>query len=114
VPNRITKGENIADLGGLTASYYAMQTYLETSDSLDLLDISGYNAAQLFFISFAQLWRRKMRKEAEIKLVKTDPHSPNKFRVNGVLTNMVEFYENFGVLPGEKLYKEKEDRVEIF
>lgn len=111
VNGKLTSGENIADLGGILASFYALNKYLEGSD---IIDMSGLTARQLFFVSFAQLWRRKIRDEAAIRLLKIDPHSPNKFRVNGALTNLPEFYKQFGVVKGDKLFLSKDQRVNIF
>jgi putative endopeptidase len=78
VSGALTAGENIADLGGLVSSFHAMEKFLDSTNSQDLRDISGLTPQELFFVSFAQLWRAKMRDPQAIKLIKTDPHSPNK------------------------------------
>jgi len=108
----LTLGENIADLGGLTIAYYAFKRSLEGKPAPKKID--GFTAEQRFFLGWAQGWRNNMRDEAMINQVKTNPHSPAKFRVLGPLSNMQEFYTAFGVKEGDKMYRKPEDRVEIW
>ncbi|NDB26122.1 MAG: hypothetical protein EB021_11900, partial [Gammaproteobacteria bacterium] len=76
--------------------------------------IDGFTGPQRFFLGWAQIWRRKYRDdELRVRLV-TDSHSPSEYRCNGVVTNMTEFYEAFGVKPGDRLYREPADRVKIW
>jgi putative endopeptidase len=75
---------------------------------------SGMGAPSSFFETFAFISKEKIRDEAFLMILKTDPHAPGVHRVNGVLSNMPELYEAFGVVSGDKLYREKEDRVELF
>ena len=111
VKGKLTLGENIADLGGLTMAYYAYKRSLNGKNS-EVRD--GFTGEQRFFISWAQGWKTKMRDSYLKQMVATNPHSPARFRAMGPLTNMPEFYEAFGVKDGDKMYKPKEDRVEIW
>lgn len=112
VNGELTLGENIADLGGLTMSYYAYQRSLKGKSKPAAID--GFTGEQRFFISWAQAWRNHARAKSLINMVKTDPHSPAKFRVLGPLSNMKEFYEAFNVQPGDKMYRAPENRAEIW
>ena len=60
-------------------------------------EINGYTCEQRFFIAFGQIWKNNIRDKALMTRVATDPHSPGKYRVNGTLSNMPEFFEAFGV-----------------
>ena len=73
--------------------------------------IDGYTADQRIFIGIAQARRGKARDAALIAQVKSDPHSPSEFRVNGSLRNHPGFYEAFGVKPGDKMYLAPAERV---
>jgi putative endopeptidase len=112
INGELTTGENIADLGGLTISYYAYQRSLQGKGKPAAID--GFTGEQRFFISWAQAWRNSMRAKSLINMVKTNPHSPAKYRVIGPLSNMKEFYDAFGVKPGDKMYKAPEERAEIW
>ncbi len=112
VNGKLTLGENIADLGGLSVSYDAFKTYSPQGKSDALID--GFTSDQRFFLSWAQVWRSKMRPEAQANQIQTDPHSPGKFRCNGPLTNMMEFYNVFGVKQGDKMYRAEADRAKIW
>jgi putative endopeptidase len=112
VNGNLTLGENIADLGGLTIAYYAYKHSLEGKEAPAM--ISGYTGEQRFFISWAQGWRNMQRPKALVNQVKTNPHSPARFRVLGPLSNIPEFYAAFDVKEGDKMYRKPEDRVEIW
>ena len=112
VNGKLTLGENIADLGGLSVAYEAFKTYSAQAKSSGKID--GFTADQRFFLSWAQVWRSKMRPEAEANQIQTDPHSPGKFRCNGPLTNMAEFYEVFGIKQGDKMWRPETERVKIW
>ena len=111
VQGSMTQGENIADLGGLTMSYYAYKKSLGGKPSPV---IGGYTGEQRFFIAWAQGWKSKVR-DAELKrLLTIDYHSPAYFRAFAPLTNMKEFYEAFGVQPEDRMYVPDNKRVEIW
>jgi putative endopeptidase len=107
----LTMGENIGDLSGLAVAYRAYMISLADKPA-PLID--GFTGPQRFFLGWAQIWRRKYRDdELRVRLV-TDSHSPSEYRCNGVVTNMTEFYDAFGVKPGDRLYREPTDRVKIW
>jgi putative endopeptidase len=95
INGRLTLGENIADLGGLKIAFAALKKTLK--DAKAATKIQGYTPEQRYFLSFAQIWRGKIRPEAlRLRLV-VDPHSPARFRVLGPLYNMPEFFDAFDV-----------------
>jgi putative endopeptidase len=112
VNGELTLGENIADLGGLTISYYAYKHSLIGKEVPAKID--GFTGEQRFFMSWAQGWRNSQRPNALINQVKTNPHAPAKFRVLGPLSNLQEFYDAFNVQPTDKMYRKPEDRVQIW
>ncbi|MCA8902681.1 MAG: M13 family metallopeptidase, partial [Hyphomonas sp.] len=111
VNGRLTLGENIGDLGGLSMAYRAYQLSL---DGKEAPVIDGLTGDQRFFLAWAQVWRAKYRDEAQRRQLLTDPHSPPYYRVNGVVRNLNEWYEAFGVEPGDALYLAPEERVRIW
>jgi predicted metalloendopeptidase len=111
VNGAISLGENIGDLGGLNMAYQAYRNSLQGKEAPV---IDGLTGDQRFFLSWAQVWRTKMRDEALRAQVLSDPHSPPYFRVNGAVRNMDEWYAAFDVKPGDKLYLAPEDRVKIW
>ncbi len=94
VNGKLTLGENIADLGGLTIAYVALEKTLEGKPRPAPID--GYTPEQRFFLSFGQIWRSKLTPERVRLLTQTDPHSPGRWRVNGTLANAPGFNEAFG------------------
>ncbi|MFD2574429.1 M13 family metallopeptidase [Spirosoma soli] len=108
---RLTLGENLADLGGITLAYQAFKL---TKQGQSTEKIDGFTPDQRFFLGFAQVWRIKVRDEAERVGISTDPHSPAKFRVNGPLTNFEPFYQAFNVKPGQKLYKPEVQQAKVW
>lgn len=102
---RLTLGENIADLGGLTIAYDALQRSFKKNGRPKNID--GMTPEQRFFYSWARIWKQKARNETSLQLVKTDPHSPGEYRANGVVSNMPAFFEAFGIKEGDKM-KNKE------
>ena len=112
VKGALTLGENIADLGGLTIAYYAFKKSLEGKPAPAKID--GFTAEQRFFIAWAQAWRVNMRPAFLKNMIQTNPHSPGNFRANAAPSNMQEFYDAFGVKPGDKMYRPKEERAEIW
>lgn len=111
VNGSMTQGENIADLGGLTMAYYAYKKSLGGKPSKVM---GGLTGEQRFFIAWAQGWKQKTRDEELKRLLTVDYHSPAYFRAFAPLSNMTEFYEAFGVKPGDKMYVPEERRVEIW
>ena len=111
VNGNLTLGENIADMGGLTMAYYAYHL----AQPLEPKKIDGFTADQKFFLGNAQMWRESIRNESLRTQVLTNEHSPCRFRVNGVVFNMPEFYRAFSeVKPGDKLYRPEEERPVIW
>ena len=111
VNGELTLGENIADLGGLTMAYYALQLALGDSGRER---IDGFTPEQRFFLSWAQVWRRNVREEALKLQVNTDPHAPARYRINGPTANMPEFYEAFGCEDGDGMVNPTNTRVTIW
>ena len=111
VNGALTIGENIGDLGGLTIGYKAYKISLGDKEA-PVLD--GLTGPQRFFVGWAQVWRTKGR-DAEIqRRLAVDPHSPAEFRCNGVVRNLTEFYDAFGVKDGDKLWLPADQRVRIW
>ena len=108
---RLTLGENIGDLGGLSMAYaaYHLSLHGKTPKVID-----GLTGDQRFFLAYAQSHRMKLREAFARQLLKTDPHSLATARVNAVLRNFGPWYRAFDVKPGDKLYLPPEDRVHIW
>lgn len=111
VNGQLTLGENIGDLGGLTLAWRAYQKSLDGQTPAKIDDYSG---AERFFLSLAQIWRINTRPEMIMRRLKTDTHSPPKFRVNGPLTNFQPFYDTFGLSESDKLWRRESERVSIW
>ena len=111
VNGRLTLGENIGDLGGLSVSYEAYHLSLNGKKPPVL---EGLTEDQRFFLSFAQVWRSLYRDEQLRTLVMSNPHSPPKFRVNGTVRNIDAWYTAFDVKAGDQLYLPPEERVRIW
>jgi predicted metalloendopeptidase len=111
INGRLTLGENIADLGGVTIAYYAYQNSLHGKKAPVIDKFSGN---QRFFIGWAQIWRRKYKDDELRKRLLTDPHSPSEYRVNGILSNMPEFYKAFNVHEQDKMFRPEAKRVQIW
>ncbi len=107
-----TLGENIGDLGGINAAYDGLQIFYEKNGRPE--DIDGFTAEQRFYLSWATIWRTKMRDEAMKNLIKTDPHSPGMYRAYMPLQNVDAFYEAFNIVEGNSMYLEPENRVKIW
>src|SRR4029077_4894319 len=88
VNGELTQGENIADIGGVKLAYAALQKVLDKHPEERNKKIDGFTPEQRFFLSFAAIWRSKIRDEDQKLRLTTDPHSPAQFRVNGPLENM--------------------------
>ena len=112
VDGKFTLGENIGDLGGVNAAYDGLQLFLKENGNPGLID--GLTPDQRFFISWATIWRSKMRDEAIKSQVKTDPHSPAMYRAYVPLQNVDSFYSSFNIKEGDSLYVTPENRVKIW
>jgi len=111
INGEFTLGENIGDLGGVLAAYDALQM---SFDGNRPADIDGYTAEQRFFMSWATVWRTKMREDALKTRIKTDPHSPGMNRAVQPLLNIDAFYDAFGITEADKMYIAPEERVRIW
>lgn len=111
VNGQLTLGENIGDLGGLSLAYRAYHLSLNGKEAPV---IDGTTGDQRFFLAWAQVWRAKAREQLARQFLVTDPHSPPKYRVNGIVRNFSEWYEAFGVKAGDALYLPPDQRVRIW
>jgi putative endopeptidase len=111
VNGKLTLGENIGDLSGLTVAYKAYRRSLAGREA-PVLD--GFTGDQRFFIGWGQIWPRKFREEELRRRLLTDTHSPTEYRVNGVVRNMPGFDSSFDVRQGDKLYLPPDLRVTIW
>ncbi|GGE08358.1 M13 family metallopeptidase [Psychroflexus salis] len=107
-----TLGENIGDLGGVLGGYDGLQLHFEKHGRPEKID--GFTAEQRFFISWATVWRTKIRDEALKTQVKTDPHSPGQQRAVVPLQNIDAFYEAFNITEADAMYIAPEERVRIW
>ncbi|MCA6421658.1 MAG: peptidase M13 [Flavobacterium sp.] len=106
-----TLGENIGDLGGLSI---AIKAYKASLNGKEAPVLDGFTGMQRVFMGWAQGWCDKQREEALRNQIANDPHSPAKFRINGVVRNIPEFYEAFKISPTDSLYLAPEKRVKIW
>ena len=107
----LTMGENIADLGGVLA---AMDAYHASLHGKPARIIDGLTGDQRFFLAYAQYYRNKWRPDMTRQLLVSDPHSPDRARVDVVLPNVDAWYKAWNVKPGDKLYIAPEDRVRVW
>lgn len=106
-----TQGENIADLGGVVMGYEAFK---KTKQFKNNEKISGLTPNQRYFLAYGYAWMVNTNKEALAQQVMTDVHSPAKFRINGPLSNIPEFYKTFNVQPTNKMFIPENERVVIW
>jgi putative endopeptidase len=111
VNGKLTLGENLADLGGLSIAYEAFKN---TPQGKGNEKIDGFTPDQRFFLNWAQVWRNNTLPETAAQRILTDNHSPGMYRANGPLTNMEAFYQAFDVKFGDKMYKAPEQRTKIW
>jgi putative endopeptidase len=105
---RLTLGENTADNGGLKLAYMALMNIIGNTP---VNPIDGYTAQQRFFISYGQIWCQNVTDQQARKLAIIDPHSPGRWRVNGVVQNSAAFQEAWGCKAGQSMVSEKACRV---
>jgi putative endopeptidase len=103
VNGKLTLGENLADLGGLSVSYAALEKALAQKGRPPLID--GFTPEQRFFLAWAQIWRQNITPEAQRVRINTDPHSPGQWRTNGPVSNMPQFAAAFGCKPGDPMVR---------
>jgi putative endopeptidase len=108
---KLTLGENTADNGGLHLAYLALMDHLAKKSVSSTRRVDGYTEPQQFFLGFAQVWCQHDTPELARLRAQVDPHSPGKFRTNGVVSNTPEFSEAFGCKTGDKMYAAKGCRV---
>ncbi len=111
VNGKLTIGENIGDLGGLSiaAKAYRMARGDDHEHERD-----GYSPVQRMFLSWGAIWQTKIRTEMLVTRLATDPHSPAEFRCNQIVSNIDEFYDAFGVGPDDALWLDADRRVQIW
>lgn len=108
----LTIGENVADLGGLTLAYYALEKSLK--GKAEPAPIDGFNWKQRFFLGWAQVWHMNTTNEALRNQVQTDPHSPAKDRINGPMPHLKEFEAAWNCAPNSKMILPDSARIVIW
>ncbi len=111
VNGKLTMGENIADSGGINLGLDAYHASLHGQAAPV---VGGYTGDQRVFLGWAQVWRGKTRDDALRQRLVVDPHSPEMFRVNGVVRNVDGWYSAFAVKPGDALYVAPDQRAYIW
>ena len=111
VDGKLTLGENIADLSGLSISHKAYRLSLGGKEPEK---VAGWTGDQLFFVGWSRVWARKYREKEMIRRLLTDSHSPSQFRANGPVTNIDAFYQAFDLKEGDKLFKPENERLKIW
>ncbi|HEX8482018.1 MAG TPA: M13 family metallopeptidase [Allosphingosinicella sp.] len=111
INGKLTLGENLGDLGGISMAYKAYRLSLKGKEAPV---IDGFTGDQRFFLSYAQHYRTIYRDPFLRQLLETDPHSPSFARVNAVLRNFDPFYKAFNVKPGDRMYLPPEQRVRVW
>lgn len=111
VDGSLTLPENIADVAGLASAHRAYRLHL---DGEEAPVIAGFTGDQRFFMSWAQVWRMKIRDAALRQMLERDPHSPPRYRVNGIVPHLDAFHAAFDVEEGDGLWRPPEERVEIW
>ncbi|MBT8296275.1 MAG: M13 family metallopeptidase [Gramella sp.] len=112
INGKFTLGENIGDLGGVNAAYDGLQIHLKENGNPG--EIDGFTAEQRFFLSWATVWRTKMREEALRNRIKTDSHSPGMYRAYVPLQNIDAWYDAFSIKEGDAMYINPDERVRIW
>jgi predicted metalloendopeptidase len=109
---RLTLGENTADNGGARVALMALREMIAADKSGKAAEkIDGFTPEQRFFLGFGRVWCEKRRPELARTMVNTNPHSPGKYRVNGVVQNMPEFQQAWGCKVGQAMVRENACRV---
>ncbi|MCL9806683.1 M13 family metallopeptidase [Flavobacterium amniphilum] len=106
-----TQGENIADLGGVVMGYEAFK---KTAQFKDNQKIAGLTPNQRFFLAYGYAWMVNIKPEALGQQLMVDVHAPAKYRINGPLSNIAEFYKTFNIKEGSKMFIPVKDRIVIW
>ena len=115
INGRLALGENIGDLGGMQMAYIAYRNHVEqTYPDGEAPVLDGFTGDQRFFLAWAQVWRSLYRDDALRAQLVNGPHSPGRYRVNGVVRNLDAWYEAFDVTEDHELYIPPEERVSIW
>ncbi len=101
INGRLTLGENISDMAGMPIAFDALQNALKRTGQREKID--GFTPEQRFFLSNALVWRNKTREAALLNQLRTDPHSPGKYRVLAPMSNMPEFAQAFSCKAGDAM-----------
>lgn len=109
---RFTLGENIADQGGLLIAHQAYRNSLNGKPAPEPID--GFTDEQRFYLGYAALWGQNIRPEEIRRRTMMDPHSLGKWRVNGALRNIDDFYAAFGINEGDPMFMDPKERVNIW
>jgi endothelin-converting enzyme/putative endopeptidase len=110
IQSRLTSGEDVADLGGTRIAYLAWQKAVAAAGR-ELPPIDGFTPEQRFFIGFGQWACENDRAENLRVSAATDPHSPGKYRINGIVANLPEFARAFSCKPGQPMVREKACKI---
>jgi len=113
VNGQLTLGENIADLGGVSVAYEALERALAKAPA-QRKQIDGFTPEQRFFLSMSQVWRINCKEAEARRLLTVDPHSPGQYRAIGAHVNVQEFYDTFGIKPGSPMWRAPELRARIW
>ncbi len=113
INGQLTLGENIADLGGTSIAFEALQRAL-ARDPSKRRNVGGFTPEQRFFLGFAQVWRVNTRDAELRRRLVVDPHSPPQFRAFAPLLNHPEFVAAFGIQPGDPMWLEPAGRAKIW
>jgi putative endopeptidase len=111
VNGALTLGENLADVVGVSVAYEAMKKAIAGKPQRN---IDGFTPEQRFFLAYAQARRANQRPEQALLQIRTDPHSPGKYRVNGPVSNIPEFAQAFGCKPGDPMVRSVDMRAKIW
>jgi putative endopeptidase len=113
VNGRLTLGENIADLGGTSIAFEALQRAL-ARDPSRRRSIDGFTPEQRFFLSLSQLWRTHFREAELVRRLTVDPHSPGMYRAVGPHVNLDAFYDAWNIREGSPMFRPKDQRARIW
>ena len=114
INGELTQGENIADIGGLKLAYAALQKALDKNPQAREQKIDGFTPEQRFFLGWAQVWRANQRDDDLRLRLNTDPHSPNHYRCNGPISDMLEFQQAFNIPDASPMVRPANKRANIW